>query len=67
MTFAEELRDLIGSTVEVVTELQVVTGVLTDVQADSLTVQTAGAVGYGYGNGQEVVFQLANVTYVRAV
>lgn len=65
MDFQDKLRSLLGETIEVVTGLQVETGVLTRVGDSTATIMSAGAPGYG--SGQPITFQLDRITYVRVV
>jgi len=65
MNFAEKLRSFIGETVEVITGIQVTTGVLTQVTGSTATVLTANPAGYGVA--QAVVLQQDRITYVRIV
>ncbi|GED31432.1 hypothetical protein [Brevibacillus centrosporus] len=65
MDFQDKLQSLLGETVEVITGIQVTTGVLIRVTDSTATVLTSGASGYG--NAQNVVFQLDRITYVRLV
>ncbi|QRG66328.1 hypothetical protein [Brevibacillus choshinensis] len=65
MDFQEKLRSLLGETIEVVTGLQVETGVLIRVGESTATILAADAPGYG--SGQPTTFQLDRITYVRVV
>lgn len=65
MDLEHKWRSLIGETVEVVTGIQVSTGILTRVTPSTATVLVASSSGYG--SAQPVVFQLDRITYVRVI
>lgn len=65
MDFRDKLRSLQGETVEIVTGMQVDTGVLVQVSDSTATLLSTGSSGYG--DGQTIVYPLDRITYVRVV
>jgi len=63
MNFQSKLATWIGDTVQVVTAYEVTTGVLVGVTDATATIRTASAPGYG--SGQDVIYQLDRIIYVR--
>lgn len=63
MTFSEKLNSLVGSTIQVATEVDITTGVLSSVTNDLLTLRTSGSPGYT--SGEDVVYPIDRIVYVR--